>query len=50
VSLHCKKVYGLEIFYDIPSFLGGAAVMNAGAGGEDIRGLLVKSGYNITDN
>lgn len=31
---------GLEIYYDIPSSLGGAVVMNAGAGGEDIKALL----------
>ena len=31
---------GLEIYYDIPSSLGGAVVMNAGAGGEDMKGLL----------
>ncbi|WPV00222.1 UDP-N-acetylmuramate dehydrogenase [Mucilaginibacter sp. cycad4] len=36
---------GLEIFYDIPSSLGGAVVMNAGASGEDIKGLLVKVWY-----
>lgn len=36
---------GLEIFYDIPSSLGGAVVMNAGAGGEDIKGVLVKVRY-----
>ena len=31
---------GLEIYYDIPSSLGGAVVMNAGAGGEDMMALL----------
>lgn len=36
---------GIEIFYDIPSSLGGAVVMNAGASGEDIRGVLVKVWY-----
>jgi len=36
---------GLEIFYDIPSSLGGAVVMNAGAGGEDIKGVLEKVWY-----
>ncbi|WPR77517.1 UDP-N-acetylmuramate dehydrogenase [Algoriphagus sp. NG3] len=36
---------GLEIFYDIPSSLGGAVVMNAGAGGEDIKGVLIKVRY-----
>lgn len=33
---------GLEIFYDIPSSLGGAVVMNAGASGEEIKDVLVK--------
>lgn len=33
---------GLEIFYDIPSSLGGAVVMNAGASGEEIKDILVK--------
>lgn len=36
---------GLEIFYDIPSSLGGAVVMNAGASGEEIKDLLVKVRY-----
>lgn len=31
---------GLEVFYDIPSSLGGAVVMNAGAGGEEIMSLV----------
>ena len=31
---------GLEMFYDIPSSLGGAVVMNAGAGGEEIKDLI----------
>lgn len=31
---------GLEVFYDIPSSVGGAVVMNAGASGEDIKGVL----------
>ena len=35
-----QRLSGLEIYYDIPSSLGGAVVMNAGAGGEDINGLL----------
>ncbi len=47
-----KGLSGLEIFYDIPSSLGGAVVMNAGAGGEDIKGLLVKVWYYnpVTDS
>lgn len=36
---------GLEIYYDIPSSLGGAIVMNAGAGGEDIKQLLLEVTY-----
>lgn len=36
---------GVEIFYDIPSSIGGAVVMNAGAGGEDIASLLQKVWY-----
>lgn len=36
---------GVEIFYDIPSSLGGAVVMNAGAGGEEIKDILVKVRY-----
>lgn len=36
---------GLEIFYDIPSSLGGAVVMNAGASGEEIKDLLVSVKY-----
>ena len=36
---------GLEIFYDIPSSLGGAVVMNAGASGEEIKDILVKVRY-----
>lgn len=36
---------GLEIFYDIPSSLGGAVVMNAGASGHEIKDVLVKVKY-----
>lgn len=36
---------GLEIFYDIPSSLGGAVVMNAGASGEEIKDVLRKVRY-----
>lgn len=39
----CLK--GIEIFCDIPSTLGGAIVMNAGAGGEEIKDVLVKVRY-----
>lgn len=41
---------GIEIFYDIPSSLGGAVVMNAGASGEEIKDVLVKVRYlDLTD-
>ena len=40
-----KSLSGLEMFYDIPSSLGGAVVMNAGAGGEDIKSLLISVRY-----
>lgn len=36
---------GLEIFYDIPSSIGGAVVMNAGASGEEIKDILTKVRY-----
>lgn len=36
---------GFETFYDIPSSVGGAVVMNAGAGGEEIKDFLVKVRY-----
>lgn len=41
---------GLEIFYDIPSSLGGAVVMNAGASGEEIKDVLVKVRYLDLDD
>ncbi|MNK89911.1 UDP-N-acetylenolpyruvoylglucosamine reductase [compost metagenome] len=40
-----NQLSGLEIFYDIPSSLGGAVVMNAGANGEDIKNLLIETRY-----
>ena len=36
---------GIEMFYDIPSSLGGAIVMNAGASGEEIKDVLLKVRY-----
>jgi UDP-N-acetylmuramate dehydrogenase len=39
---------GLEIFYDIPSSMGGAVVMNAGASGEEIKDVLIKVHYYDT--
>lgn len=40
-----NRMGGLEIFYDIPSSLGGAVVMNAGASGEEIKDLIIKVRY-----
>ncbi len=40
-----NNLKGLEMFYDIPSSVGGAIVMNAGADGEEIKDLLVKARY-----
>lgn len=40
-----NNLSGVEIFYDIPSSLGGAVVMNAGASGEEIKDVLVKVRY-----
>ena len=40
-----NSLKGLEVFYDIPSSLGGAVVMNAGAFGEDIKDILTKVRY-----
>lgn len=36
---------GMEVFWDIPSSVGGAVVMNAGANGEEIKDVLVKVTY-----
>jgi len=40
-----NSLSGFEIFYDIPSSVGGAVVMNAGASGEEIKDLLIKVRY-----
>jgi len=40
-----KSLTGAEIFYDIPSSVGGAIVMNAGAGGEETKDILAKVRY-----
>lgn len=46
-----KGLSGLEIFWDIPSTLGGAVVMNAGASGEEIKDVLHKVRYlDLSDN
>ena len=39
------SLMGMEIFYDIPSSLGGAVVMNAGASGEEIKDILSQVTY-----
>lgn len=44
VALH-NSLSGVEIFCDIPSSLGGAVVMNAGASGEEIKDVLIKVRY-----
>lgn len=41
---------GVEMFYDIPSSLGGAVVMNAGASGEEIKDVLLKVRYLDLDD
>lgn len=41
---------GIEVFYDIPSSLGGAVVMNAGASGEEIKDVLLKVRYLDLDD
>lgn len=42
---------GLEICHDIPSSLGGAVVMNAGASGEEIKDVLLRVRYlDLSDN
>jgi len=40
-----KTLSGIEVFYDIPSSLGGAVLMNAGAGGEEIKDVILKVRY-----
>jgi UDP-N-acetylmuramate dehydrogenase len=40
-----NSLSGMEVFWDIPSSVGGAVVMNAGASGEEIKDVLVKVGY-----
>jgi len=40
-----NSLSGFEIYYDIPSSVGGAVVMNAGAGSEEIKDLVVKVRY-----
>ncbi|MCF4102653.1 UDP-N-acetylmuramate dehydrogenase [Gillisia sp. M10.2A] len=41
---------GLEVFYDIPSSLGGAIVMNAGASGSEIKDHFLKARYLDLDD
>lgn len=40
-----NSLSGFEMFYDIPSSIGGAVVMNAGASGEEIKDILLKVKY-----
>ena len=41
---------GFEMFYDIPSSVGGAVVMNAGSSGEEIKDLITKVRFlDLTD-
>lgn len=40
-----NELTGVEVFYDIPSSIGGAVVMNAGASGEEIKDNLTKVKY-----
>jgi UDP-N-acetylmuramate dehydrogenase len=40
-----NSLTGAEVFYDIPSSIGGAVVMNAGASGEEIKDILIKVRY-----
>lgn len=40
-----NELSDVEIFYDIPSSIGGAVVMNAGASGEEIKDILLKVKY-----
>jgi UDP-N-acetylmuramate dehydrogenase len=35
----------MEVFWDIPSSIGGAVAMNAGASGEEIKDVLIKVQY-----
>ena len=40
-----NELSGMEVFWDIPSSVGGAVVMNAGASGEEIKDILFKVSY-----
>lgn len=47
LSTFCRdhSLTGMEMYYDIPSSLGGAVVMNAGASGEEIKDILEQVTY-----
>lgn len=45
VAAWLHNLSGLEIYYDIPSSVGGAVVMNAGADGEEIKDVVEKVRY-----
>lgn len=50
LAMNCSLT-GLEIFYDIPSSVGGAVVMNAGTKDGEIKDILLKVRYlDISDN
>lgn len=40
-----NELKGMEVFWDIPSSIGGAVAMNAGASGEEIKDVLIKVHY-----
>jgi len=46
-----NSLTGLEVFWDIPSTMGGAVVMNAGASGEEIKDVLSTVRYfDVSEN
>jgi UDP-N-acetylmuramate dehydrogenase len=45
-----ESLEGMEVFWDIPSSIGGAVVMNAGASGEELKDVLLKVEYLDLDD
>lgn len=46
-----NELTGLEIFYDVPSSVGGAVVMNAGTKAGEVKDILLKVEYvDLSDN